>query len=958
MAKSFLLVGVSMFLWLTKNLFSLFLYLPSLLPSSPVVSSFMATSTNVVSNQVVHCESSIRARSSPIPCPFSDLRLADSIAFSSFPILTQGYSSISISQRYGSVVPHKNRGETRLSLSAVLSSSNTPMNNTNIRSASSLSPTEMLLTRFSLKTALFAAGLAFDVYVEPPANSSRWEKGSGGMKIGFVSPSYTRSLYRGIVKVSIQNCTHLPSADSLDQESMAETIISGKGIDTTILVAIIEGKRNDDLLRLQKSHPYHEGVLDIQGAAHIAKSRTAWAGIDSVQSERARKSSGRAIPYFVPPSRSSWVPLLGQDIPAKAFFPDEDPFYLYVQDPAEATLVWTILDADQILGPGRVLGSAITPLKQLIPAASWTSQQLINHMKEKVIEQVQQTRQSTQKRRDDKKNNTIDIEQALETALAASSSPQVIAETQSFDGSIPLTSKPRKKDRNSQMMIGAAAGAVVAGPMGAAAGAFLGNLYEADVQGKIGVQIRYMPIPEPSNSTRTTKKYTVFGGMPGINWGELFSRYEQSVSKRLNSAESKDTKECLRPLVPIADAEDLEHCFVINHEVTGASCAVYRSLQCKYIVVSFRGTCVPIDLLTDATIVQDAWVKGDDVGEQNYAKVHSGFRTSLDSISRRLKELILAAVGPGEKFSEYDLLVTGHSLGGALATLFTADVGQYGFDAGRGLPQLEASQPWWSTITNTIFGQEAMNTKSGSSAQLPPRPKSLRMYNFGSPRVGNIAFAELFDALLGEGYISEAYRIVNGDDVVARMPRTINALIFGKVLYEHVAPTVLISQPSAELDGMDSNALTSTIWIEGESDNAKCPVRDGVMLSSPTAEGSLLAELLQVTKGDFVEGKEAAKDDSISNGFSWNLVSDLALKVVDRIQTLTAADIASVIGIDRQFTDREIKLAFSLLQGRALAHHLEDQYYAGMGRAAGLVASVGEEIRELPVDNGAKQSVG
>lgn len=30
---------------------------------------------------------------------------------------------------------------------------------------------------FDLDTALFCGGLAFDAYVEPPANSSRWERG-------------------------------------------------------------------------------------------------------------------------------------------------------------------------------------------------------------------------------------------------------------------------------------------------------------------------------------------------------------------------------------------------------------------------------------------------------------------------------------------------------------------------------------------------------------------------------------------------------------------------------------------------------------------------------------------------------------------------------------------------------------------------------------------------------------
>ncbi len=39
------------------------------------------------------------------------------------------------------------------------------------------------------------------------------------------------------------------------------------------------------------------------------------------------------------------------------------------------------------------------------------------------------------------------------------------------------------------------------------------------------------------------------------------------------------------------------------------------------------------------------------------------FRKSLNSISRKLKELILATVAPGDSITDYDLIVTGHSLG-------------------------------------------------------------------------------------------------------------------------------------------------------------------------------------------------------------------------------------------------------------------------------------------------------
>jgi hypothetical protein len=71
---------------------------------------------------------------------------------------------------------------------------------------------------------------------------------------------------------------------------------------------------------------------------------------------------------------------------------------------------------------------------------------------------------------------------------------------------------------------------------------------------------------------------------------------------------------------------DLEHCFFINHDETGGCCAVYRSLEKKLIVVSFRGTCAPKDLITDVTITQDAWVEGEDVNDPDTPKVHAGFR--------------------------------------------------------------------------------------------------------------------------------------------------------------------------------------------------------------------------------------------------------------------------------------------------------------------------------------------
>lgn len=45
---------------------------------------------------------------------------------------------------------------------------------------------------FDTDTALFCAGLAFDAYVEPPADSSRWERGVSNAELMFNTASSFR----------------------------------------------------------------------------------------------------------------------------------------------------------------------------------------------------------------------------------------------------------------------------------------------------------------------------------------------------------------------------------------------------------------------------------------------------------------------------------------------------------------------------------------------------------------------------------------------------------------------------------------------------------------------------------------------------------------------------------------------------------------------------------------------
>jgi hypothetical protein len=240
------------------------------------------------------------------------------------------------------------------------------------------------------------------------------------------------------------------------------------------------------------------------------------------------------------------------------------------------------------------------------------------------------------------------------------------------------------------------------------------------------------------------------------------------------------------------------------------------------------------------------------------------------------------------------------------------------------LPQTDASDDWWKAIANTFSAKDGTILPSKE----PPRPKSLRLYNFGSPRVGNKAFAQHFDKIMQTGNIDQAYRLVNKDDVVARVPRKMITL---QVDYDHCGQTVLVEEPT------EDNADKTLFWIEKESDDSMCPVRDYEnRVANPTSEGTLLGDLLSLTKG----GDSNTQDV----GEPVNQLGNLASKFQERLSKVTASDVASVIGIDKNFSEREIKIVQSLVKGDGLANHMEDSYYAAMGRAVGFKAQVGEDI--------------
>lgn len=130
------------------------------------------------------------------------------------------------------------------------------------------------------------------------------------------------------------------------------------------------------------------------------------------------------------------------------------------------------------------------------------------------------------------------------------------------------------------------------------------------------------------------------------------------------------------------------------------------------IIVAFRGTNTSSDWISDAIARQSPFVFVRESG-----LVHQGFLNIYRSARKQIMETL------SKLSSQKQLYITGHSLGGALATLCAADV--------------------------------AVNTRFRAPA----------VYTYASPRVGNPVFVDTFNRLC-----SNRQRIYNANDLVPQLP--------------------------------------------------------------------------------------------------------------------------------------------------------------------------------------------
>ena len=759
---------------------------------------------------------------------------------------------------------------------------------------------------FGLSEAALLAGFAFESYNAPIG--ARWERGATGIDVAYASPGFVRECVGGALILKVKKATHLP-----DQKDLPEVALTGSRSDPYVTAAVIESMNGRD-----------------GNATDVARTRTLW-----------RKGEKDDVALW-----------------------DNEEHTLFVRDLKTAKLSLCVMDED-VASADDLLGAAVIDLSGLVPG-----------QRKSFVLDLKETR-----------HELFDARAGVAGAVAA--------------GAAGLATG------------GVALVAIAAAAMSAAA---------QPTKSQLHVDLTYVAF----NSDADVVKLGGFGGLAtasaALSSVIPFSQEEKKVYPLPRGASPEagvDWRLLCEEAFPTATEEaNYEQLCFIDHRSTGTQAGIWRDEERKKLLVAFRGTSEPRDIVTDASAVMTPWSRaaskdlGDDHDESvpealGDPRVHAGFRFAADSVAQRLKQLLLVAARDSP--SSYDLELTGHSLGGALASLFALDVAG-GVDTSRALPVRPRVGRSWFDPRSLFYTQ---STEKLPVSVVPKNTfRSLSLVTFGGPRAGDGAFAAALD-----GAIPRSFRVVNDQDIIARLPRGFS--------YNHAGRTVLVAENTDEL------------WVEGR-DDGECPLkltdaarRDANLMTSPLAEGSALNALIDKilsSSGDkptaqgrktlapstAASSEEALKnavaalfllDDSKdkktkdlppskTNSTSFNpfessfgtalstlvdqaiaatssssttpppvaeeedylskittalsaivetnssALLDSTMATAARIRDLaldtvaTPADLAALLGVDRNYAQLELKLLSALATGDAIKHHLEPAYFAAITRAA------------------------
>ncbi|KAF7375670.1 hypothetical protein MSAN_00456100 [Mycena sanguinolenta] len=193
---------------------------------------------------------------------------------------------------------------------------------------------------------------------------------------------------------------------------------------------------------------------------------------------------------------------------------------------------------------------------------------------------------------------------------------------------------------------------------------------------------------------------------------------------------------------------------------------ISRDDERKEIVVSFRGTFSLSDVATDVDLFLVPFVSP---GLDQSFSVHAGFLAAYNDVADIVLSTVKAQVA---EFSSYSVVVTGHSLGGAIAALGGVSI-------------------------KTAFPNVAM-----------------KLYTFGQPRTGDAKWAAFAESTIGSSNIFRGVHTFDGVPTI--IPRALGYEHHSTEYWQFEDPVLLTSPPttvkqcSGEEDPTCSDSIPST----------------------------------------------------------------------------------------------------------------------------------------------------
>lgn len=229
-----------------------------------------------------------------------------------------------------------------------------------------------------------------------------------------------------------------------------------------------------------------------------------------------------------------------------------------------------------------------------------------------------------------------------------------------------------------------------------------------------------VPSYRQAYSDRTAWVMSCLSELAYIRFNPLFSNEEQKdyFIKNISKLVDKNKKSSLIKLLDIVGYDHAKEKEKLENELDLLKIDLIKTFDCngtQAILVSFKSLIVLAFRGTEATSIKDikSDVKAKITQCETGGMIHSGFKEAFEQVSLEIQNTVNET-----RFENTPLFITGHSLGGALATVAT----------------------------------KKLTHKGGLAA----------CYTFGSPRVGNKYWIENIKTPI--------YRLVNSADSVTMVP--------------------------------------------------------------------------------------------------------------------------------------------------------------------------------------------